>query len=229
MKIKRADLTNCPQCAGSVIVIDVLRAFTTSAVALALGVPNIILVGELGDAFKTKEKFPEAKLIGEVDGVMPEGFDYGNSPSELMEKPPGPCLSIHRTTSGTQGVVRSVMADEILATSFVNAKATAQYLLSTGKDEITLVVTGSRPEAIADEDEACADYIELLLRGQNPDYQVFINRVRNSSWGKHSRQANDSRYSSADLEIAASINLYDFIMPVLKQEGLYIMRKAVIF
>ena len=44
---------------------------------------------------------------GEVGGLRPEGFDFGNSPTYINDADLSGLTMIHRTSAGTQGVVRS--------------------------------------------------------------------------------------------------------------------------
>ena len=106
MKIRRATLDDCDKETDTVIVIDVLRAFTTSAYAFAEGVSDIALASSVEDAFNLRKRFPDALILGEVDGYPVEGFDLGNSPSVLIGSDISGKRLIQRTTAGTQGVVR---------------------------------------------------------------------------------------------------------------------------
>ena len=125
MEIKRATLDNTGDETDTVVVIDVLRAFTTAAYAFDLGVYEIILVSGIDKAFQLRDRFPDALLIGEADGIPVEGFDLGNSPTHLTNTDLQDRRLIHRSTAGTQGVVRSANACNILATGLCCARATA--------------------------------------------------------------------------------------------------------
>src|SRR5262245_64699993 len=70
---------------GAVVVIDVLRAFTTAAYALASGAGEIVLVSTPEQAFVLRERWPRALLVGEVGGRPIPGFDHGNSPAAMQE------------------------------------------------------------------------------------------------------------------------------------------------
>ena len=83
-KFYRATLETCSEATSTVVVIDVLRAFTCAAFAFAAGAKEIILVQEIAEAFALKQKMPNALLMGEVNSFPIEGFDYGNSPSAFQ-------------------------------------------------------------------------------------------------------------------------------------------------
>ena len=132
------DLEDCHMARGVVIVIDVLRAFSTAAYAFSRGAKEIVLVGSVEEALSLKSQIPNAKAMGEVGGLRPEGFDFGNSPTYIDEAELSGITLIHRTSAGTQGVVRSQGAEILLAASFVVAGATARYIanLAPGKSPL---------------------------------------------------------------------------------------------
>ena len=59
---------------GTVIVVDVFRAFTTAALAFDLGASQILLVAQVDEALKLRQQGWGDLLIGEVDGKKPDGF-----------------------------------------------------------------------------------------------------------------------------------------------------------
>jgi len=64
------------------VIIDVLRASSTIATALAHGVEEIRTVTSIHDALKLKKK--RYTVAGERKGVRLAGFDLGNSPLEFL-------------------------------------------------------------------------------------------------------------------------------------------------
>jgi 2-phosphosulfolactate phosphatase len=67
MEIRRTTLATCAGATGTVVVIDVLRAFTTAAYAFAAGALDITLVGEIEEAFALREANPDALLVNVPD------------------------------------------------------------------------------------------------------------------------------------------------------------------
>ena len=167
---------------------------------------------------------PDALLMGEADGLPIPGFDLSNSPAELVDKPLEGRHLIQRTTSGTQGVVRSIQAEPLLASSLVCAGATANFIQKLSPDSLTFVITGRRPGGWGDEDAACADYIEALLAGQKSDQEPILERVRQSPPGKLFSDPTQIEFNPADLEYCLQINRFDFIMRVKQEDGLFIMK-----
>ena len=125
-----------------------LRAFSTAAYALSRGEKEIYLVSGVEEALELKERTPNSKAMGEVGGLPPEGFDFGNSPTRILEQDLTGITLIQRTGAGTQGAVRSKNADIMLAVSFVVAKATMEYVLRLKPDEITFVITGGADSTV---------------------------------------------------------------------------------
>ena len=71
--------------------------------------------------------------VGEVNGIKPEGFDFGNSPHELMQADLEGKVVIQSTRAGTVGVAAAVGATAIYAGSFVVAEATARRSFGIGR------------------------------------------------------------------------------------------------
>jgi len=207
----------------TVVVIDVLRAFTTAAFALAAGASEIVLAGGVDEALALRERFPGALVMGEVQGLRVPGFDFGNSPSELVGRDLDGRRLIQRTSAGTQGMVRSLRAEPLLAASFVCAGATARYLRRAAPDCVTFVITGIYPDRDGDEDAACADYIAALLSGESPDPSPFLRRVRESDSGKLFADPTHHEFSAEDLDACTDLDRFDFAMLAERRDGLLVM------
>lgn len=218
MEIHRSTLADCAEAEGTVVAIDVLRAFTTAAFAFAAGADRILLMGEVDEAFALHRELPDALLMGEVDGLPIEGFDFGNSPAEFLNADLSGRTLIQRTTAGTQGIVLAERASLLLTAGLTNASATARYLEAHAEGDVTLVQTGLRPEGRGDEDVACAEFIESLLRGSAVDQTGVLERVRRA--GQHLVD----RDGPADLDLAVQTDRFGFAMPVTREEGFLVMR-----
>ncbi len=70
-----------------------------------------------------------------------EGFDLGNSPFEYMaEELKGKSIAF-TTTNGTQAIIRSLGAREIIIGSFLNLSAVVNYLRE-GSNNVLVVCAG---------------------------------------------------------------------------------------
>ena len=150
---------------GITVIIDVFRCFTTEAVAFEKGAKKIILVAEIEEAFDLKADGVGDILMGEVGGKKPEGFDYGNSPFELLGADLKGKTIIQSTRAGTVGVTNASGADLIYGGSLAVASATVRALKAHNPSKVTLVAMGSEGIIRADEDEQCALYLRNLLQG----------------------------------------------------------------
>ena len=222
IRFERTTNATCCDATGLVVVIDVLRAFTTAAYAFAAGAEKIILVREVEEALNLREQIPGALVMGEVGGLPPAGFNYGNSPSALVGLELTNRTIIQRTGAGTQGVVLSAWADTLLAASFACARATLRYIQQHSPAGVTMVITGRRLNDHGDEDAAFADYLEALLSGAQPDPQPYLERVRRS------RDAIEDAHHfpgfDADMACCTTIDHVDFAMVVQRENGLHVMR-----
>jgi 2-phosphosulfolactate phosphatase len=65
------------------VIVDVLRASSSIVTLLERGAGSVIAASDIEAARALSEKLPGYVLCGEKDGLPPEGFAYGNSPSEF--------------------------------------------------------------------------------------------------------------------------------------------------
>ena len=223
MEIRRATLDTCAEATGTLVVIDVLRAFTTAAYAFAAGAADILLVGTVEEALALRAANPGSLVMGEVHGRPPEGFEFGNSPSAFLQRDLSGRRLIQRTSAGTQGVVRSQNADTLLPASLRVAGATVDYLRQRAAETITLVITDSRPGGWGAEDEACADYLEALLKGEEPDRAEIVGRVRGSRTAGLFLDPASSAFPPSDVDCAVDIDRFHFAMLVRRQNDLLVM------
>lgn len=223
MKFHYANLENCHHATGFVIVIDVNRAFTNAAFAFARGAQKIIPVATIEEALELKQKIPNALACGEVGGLAPDGFDFGNSPSQTDKLDLHGHVIIQRTGAGTQGVTRSVQAEKMVAASFVVANATIKYVQGFSPAEVTFVVTGETYDG-GDEDLACAEYLEKLFRGESPDAAPYLERARNSHDAQIFYNPDRPEFPETDVMHFTSLNKFDFAMPIAKEGGQFVMR-----
>jgi 2-phosphosulfolactate phosphatase len=224
MKILRSDLPHCPELNGAVVVIDVLRSFTTIAYAFAQGAREVIPVDSVEAARELRARHPDALAVGALGGGAPApGLDIGNSPAKVAALDLSGRPLIQYTAAGTRGLVACDHARVLLAGSLVCATATAAYLRLLRPPSVTLVVTGIWSDRDGDEDHACADLIEALLRGEDPPRAPFAERVRNSDFGRRFSAGTDPNLPQADLDCAAAVDRFAFAMPMNRlRDGLLI-------
>lgn len=210
---------------GTVIIIDVFRAFTTAAIAFDRGASRITLVAEIEEALELQQKGIGDVLMGEVDGERPEGFDYGNSPYEVSQVNFTGKSVVQSTRAGTVGVAAASNADTIYLGSFAVADATVKAILRDQPSVVSIIGMGNQGRSRADEDEHCALYLRNLLEGRNPDPDAVRALVMAGGDTQKFFDESKPQYHPKDVELALQISKYHFAMKVTKENGLLVARK----
>ena len=169
----RIDVAFAPAEAGPAqvaIVVDVMRATSTIAQALASGYRQVLCCREIDEARALREQLgDEAVVGGERNAVLIEGFDLGASPRDYLE--PRAETAILTTTNGTRTVIAAAAnAEIVLLGSLLNLEVVAAEALAHGED-ITVVCAGYEG-AFAIDDAYCAGRIVELLDGERTDAAV---------------------------------------------------------
>ncbi len=226
MQFQHADLESSARAMGTVIVVDVLRAFTTSAFAFDRGALEILLVASVDEACALRKKYPELLLMGEVNGYPVEGFDLPNSPSMIRRQDLRGRRLVLRTTAGTQGVVRAAGASALYVASLCVASATARAVARDAPDTITFVNSGVRAGGGGEEDVACSDFIASIIEGNPMNRALLEIRVRKSKAASKFSAPDGGDFARADLELALDIDRFDFAMSVTREDEWLVLRKV---
>ena len=214
MKISiRHLLEGAKQADGLAVVIDVFRAFSLECRLFAMGAGEIRPVGAIEEALAWRERDPECVLIGERHGRKLDGFDFGNSPSTTDPAAVRGKRIIHTTSAGTQGVTNAVHAEEILTGSFLNARATAEYIRRRNPGKVSLVCMGKEGLEPAEEDELCAVYLESLLTGNSmPDIDERLKALRTGGGRHFFDPDNQEVFPEADFWMCIDRDRFDFVL-----------------
>lgn len=196
------------------VVIDVLRAFTVSAYALAGGASACRLVAETADALELAQQLPGAVISAEESGLPVPGIAISNSPTMVRRSDLRGRILVQRSSSGTQGMVAARRADRLFAASLVVAGATARAIQAGAPPVVTLVATGE--DRGHPEDRACAEYFEGLLRGCRPDLDRLLLPLRQSRRYRLLASGAVPGFPASDLELALVPDRFDFAMPVAR-------------
>lgn len=193
-----------------VVVIDVLRAFTVAPWLYHRGAARILAVADRDHATHLRDtRIPEAMLAGEQGGIPVEGFDLGNSPSEIRRTDLTGKTVIHRTSAGTQGLLRTAGSGQVFAASFVTAAATAAALRRSGAAEVDFVITGASLGRDGDEDLAAAELIAARSQGDDPDPTPYLSRVAASDAGRLFAADGPDWAPPDDLAMACQLDRFD--------------------
>lgn len=228
-----------PDCA---IVIDVLRATTTMATALAAGAEAVQAFSSIDELMRVSEQWPSDKRLraGERGGSKVPGCDLGNSPLDCTaEVVQGRRLFIS-TTNGTRCLERVQSAGTVLAAALVNRSTVVQYLLEHQPE--TVWIAGSGWEgSFSLEDTVCAGAIihSLISYASNQadaldklaaNDEVIGATALYTEWQNHLLELLQSASHGkrllkldchADLEYCAQTDVLD-ILPFQKEPGLLI-------
>src|SRR3954447_6058330 len=149
------------------IVVDVLRATSTIAQALAAGYERVLCCAEIDEARALRAELPDSILGGERKAVRVEGFDVGASPREFLE--PLAKTLILSTTNGTRAILETARrCDRVFLGSLLNLSAVAQ----AGESDDVVVVCAGFQGVFALDDAYCAGRIVRLLKGERTDSAV---------------------------------------------------------
>lgn len=142
-------------CAGyTCVVFDILRATTTIVTALYSGASRVVPVSTIEEAIAYKrERNPRVLLGGERNGDPIPSFDLGNSPREYLHVQAREIVIT--TTNGTVALKACEGADHLLAASFLNMTATANWLKTKMPEKLRILCAGTF-DAFALEDALAA-------------------------------------------------------------------------
>jgi 2-phosphosulfolactate phosphatase len=199
------------------VVFDVLRATSTFVTALHHGAKAIIPVSEIAEALAIHKRQPDVLLGGERDGVSIRAaqtggidFDLGNSPREYTpEKVRGKTI-VSTTTNGTRALRACTGAQMVLAASFLNLTATAQFIRQLQPAQIVLVCAGTR-ENIATEDVLAAGALgEMLVN----EASVLVQQQSHGAHGVTRPTLSDSVETALSAWRKAKSNLFAAVSDV---------------
>jgi 2-phosphosulfolactate phosphatase len=210
-----------------VAVIDVLRASTTIAVALAHGARAVIPIDSPDDVVTRAKAFErrDVKMAGERKMRRIAGFDLGNSPSEFTRESVAGKTVLITTTNGTPAITSTQGASDVVIASYVNYTAVLTMLNAAlrGGTDVAIVCAG-RDRQFALEDAGCAGRfvnnvskratgMELNDAAQacaliDRKYGDHVDRLFEAS--EHGRALRDAGFGG-DLETCAAVDSYPVI------------------
>lgn len=223
MKIRLLSLMEgARQATGSVVIIDVYRAFTTAAVAFQAGAARLILVETPQKALNLRREGLCDLCFGEVGGIKVSGFDFGNSPYELSRASVNGKTLAQSTSAGTKGVMAARANRTIYVSALVNATATARAILAAEPDEVSLVAMGTGGINRSEEDELCALYLRNLLRGQPSDPSAIRAMLLSSCDSYKFEDPTQPHFDPRDRDIALNVDSSPLVITIQKDDHLMI-------
>ncbi|MBX9787706.1 MAG: 2-phosphosulfolactate phosphatase [Pirellulales bacterium] len=170
----------------AVIVIDVLRATTTIATALAAGAHEILPVAEIETALRLAAQPRQRPTVlgGERGGRTIAGFDLGNSPNEYTPASVGGRTIVFTTTNGTRALEHARQGARVSCAAFVNAAAVVRSALD--EEHLVLLCAGTDGQ-ITNEDVLLAGCLACRLAAARDSWHPDQAR-----WNDQARLAADA-------------------------------------
>lgn len=154
----------------NVVIVDVLRATTTIASALASGAKEVIPVDNVSTAARIAKGTGNSLLGGERNGLKVEGFNLGNSPQEYTEEIVKDKSIVFSTTNGTTSILKAKYARNCILASFTNMSRVIEEIHSL-KDDLMIICSGKSGDFCL-EDAICAGKLITGLLTKNGSYEI---------------------------------------------------------
>lgn len=206
------------------IVIDVFRAFSTASYVLKQQPNNYIFTTKSSIISKLMINFPQPFIIGKAEKGSTLTYNIPNSPTRVQEIDLTGRNVFHRTEAGAKGIISARNADIILATGFVNAVATVQYIKSLQNTKIFIFPMGHEATSPSLEDNLCAEYIKSLLNDKKMNLYPFMKKIKKNS-GKYFFSDDQWQYPYDDFKRCLEIDdKFNFAIQATVQDDYAILK-----
>lgn len=219
MEIRRLKLLEgAGEARGIAVIVDVFRAFSCEPVLHALGAERVLLEADVDKCLAMRG---HAVLLGELDGSAIDGFDLPNSPYFILRKGAGffrERPAVHRSSAGVCGALAAMEhADEVMLTSFMTARATADYIVSRRPRCVSIVAMGDHRRLEVPEDLRCADYVDSLLSGRPYDHLQATDEILSNDSAQKFLRGDQPQYPKEDPALCLQRDLFDFALRAEKR------------
>jgi 2-phosphosulfolactate phosphatase len=162
----------------TVVVVDVLRATTTIAVALHHGARAVVPADSTEEALRIAQNLErdDVVLAGERRSIRIPGFALGNSPLEFTADVVHGKTIVMTTTNGTPALIATQGAREVLVAAAVNFTTVVQHCRSAlaADGDLTILCAG-RERRFALEDAFAAGRLAKVLLPEGGLRRVTVN------------------------------------------------------
>jgi 2-phosphosulfolactate phosphatase len=162
----------------SVVVLDILRATTTIAFALAGGAKAVLPAASTEEALRIAQNLErdDMLLAGERRSVRIPGFALGNSPLEFTPEAVRGKTIVMTTTNGTQALIAAQGAREIIVGAAVNFALVVQRARAALEQHGDLaILCAGRERQFALEDAFAAGRLAKVLLPEGGLRRVEVN------------------------------------------------------
>jgi 2-phosphosulfolactate phosphatase len=161
---------------ATVIVVDLLRASTTIATALAAGAECVMPFAEIDETLAAAERFGRDQVLlgGERGGRLIPGFDLGNSPAEYTPERVAGRRILFTTTNGARALYHARGARRVLVGAMINRTAVAMVMESYGRNRDAVILCAGTGGVPAREDLLAGGAIIAMIKGLFPKKNPWI-------------------------------------------------------
>lgn len=149
----------------AVIVVDVMRAATSIAMALSNGARGVIPVASISaaTALATQLARDDVLLCGEREGRRIDGFHLGNSPADYTRERVRGRTLIFGSTNGSPAIVKAAGAASLFLCGFVNLPSVLEVLFEEGEPFPLAILCAGKLNRFCVEDAVCAGQLVEAL------------------------------------------------------------------
>ncbi|MFH1068625.1 MAG: 2-phosphosulfolactate phosphatase [Candidatus Glassbacteria bacterium] len=214
---------------GTAVIVDVFRAFTCASLLLDFDVTELLLAENPEDALRLKRDHG-CLALGEVEGVMVEGFDLGNSPADIARSGRdffAGRKAVLRTSAGVKGVFAAAgRCDRIYAASYTTVSALAKVLKNSGAAEVHIAAMGWSGRNRTPEDEQCARCLHSLLDpAVSYDHASALAEILTHESALKFLRGDKPHFPAADVAWCLQKDLFAFAMKVDLDGKAVVLRK----
>lgn len=221
-------LEGAKKAVGLTVIIDVFRAFSTACYLFSRGAKSIIITDSIKEARYLKNNNNDLILVGERNGKKIKDFDFGNSPSRIIQNEFKNKNIVLTTSAGTRGIIAAKNSIEIVTASFLNADSVVNFLsdYKMRNKKISIVAMGNNGLEKNIEDKLCAEYIYNRLKGKILDKEKIINKIYNDETSDRFFDKNVKSSPKKDLELCLKFNVFNFVLKIKKENKLTYLEKT---
>ncbi|MGC4028038.1 MAG: 2-phosphosulfolactate phosphatase [Steroidobacteraceae bacterium] len=204
---------------GVAVIIDVFRAFSVACYAYAREAERIIPLSGIAESLALKRAHPQYIAIGERDGRMLDGFDFGNSPTEICRADVRGRTILHTTSAGTQGLTNAAGADIVLTGSLVNAAAICHYIAELAPRQVSIVRMGLAARERCAEDDLCAELLCARLGGRPFETGRVRDALRSAPAARKFFDPAATWAPEEDFDLCTDVDRFGFVLRLARGGG----------
>jgi 2-phosphosulfolactate phosphatase len=212
------------------IVVDALRASATITCLLHQGAAEVLVVKEVSEAYAYREAHPDMLLVGERGGLKVDGFDFGNSPTDIRRADVRGKRVAFTSTTGAQRLVDCLGASAIIVGTTINASAVARQvsaMTQAASVPVVIIPAGlaTDPSVVAEEDwlgaTTLAAHLDLPLhQASEQPFQQYQQLIRSAGLLEGFLQSSHGQKLvrlgfTDDIRVCAQVDLIPDIVPTL--------------